>query len=78
VVEIDKQERKKVSVAPEEQFVNIEAIKTAQEAAAALDRLVEEKQEIYQQNHPQSEHEIASRKALEVGYKSMLFEFNLD
>jgi hypothetical protein len=73
-----KQKRKKVPIAPEEQFVNIEAIKAAQEASKAEDRRREEREEIYQQKHPQSEYENASSKVLEQGYQGMLFEFYLD
>jgi hypothetical protein len=74
---LNKLKRKKVPVAPQEQFVNIEAIKAAYEASKVVDRLIEERQEVYEQNHPQSEYEMASLKALELGYESMLSEFNL-
>ena len=75
---LNKQKRKKVSVAPDEQFVDIVAIKTAHTAVMALDRLYEEKEEVYQQNHPQSEHEITSLEVLEIGYEGLLSEFYLD
>jgi hypothetical protein len=75
---LSKKKRKKVAIAPEEQFVNIEAIKAAQEASKASDRLREEREEVYQQKHPQSEYENASSKALDQGYQNMLFEFYLD
>jgi DDE superfamily endonuclease len=49
---LSKQKRKEISVAPEEQFVNIAAIKAAHKASIALDKLNEEKQEVYQQTTP--------------------------
>jgi hypothetical protein len=75
---LSKQKRKKVPVAPEEQFVNIRAIKEAQDASIAQDKLNIERQEVYQRNHPQSEYEKASHEAQERGYSSMLSEFYLD
>jgi hypothetical protein len=75
---INKQKRKKVTVAPNEQIVNIETIKAAFEATKALHRLAEEKQEVYEQNHPQSEFEKASHVALELGYDNMGSEFYLE